>query len=69
MCGSHFLWIEQLNVYFCIKREVSEVDHVNGLNFLFKSCDSAMGDFITRMEVGNFFISHLIIGSQTYLPS
>jgi len=69
MCGTNFLWTGQLNVYFHIKRKVSELDHVKGMNFLFKRCDSVLGDFITRMEVGNFFISHLLICSQIYLPS
>jgi len=47
---------------------VFEVDCVNGLNFLFKRRDSVLGDFITRLEVGNFFIGHLLICSQTDLP-
>jgi hypothetical protein len=59
MCGSQFLQTGQLNVYFCIKRKVSEICGVNGLKFLFEKYDSVLGDFITRMEVRNFFISHL----------
>jgi hypothetical protein len=48
---------------------MSEVDLVNGLKFLLKSLDSVLGDLINRMEVENFFISHLIICSKTNLPS
>jgi hypothetical protein len=59
----------KINVYLCKTMKVSEVDRVNGLNFLFKKCGSELGDFITRMEVGSFLISHLIICSQTYLTS
>jgi hypothetical protein len=69
MCRSHILWTGQLNVYFHIKRKVSEVDHVNGMNFLFKRYDSVLGDIIPWMEFGNFFIRRLLICSQTYLPS
>jgi len=46
-----------------------EVDHINGLNFLLERCVSVLEDFITKMEVGNFFISRSQICSQTYLPS
>jgi len=43
----------------------SELDRVNGLNFLFKRYDTLLGDFITRMEVGSLLISHFLIYSQT----
>ena len=55
MGGSHFLWTGQLNVYFCIIRKVFEVDCVNGLNFLFKIHVTVLGEFVTTMEIGNFF--------------
>ena len=42
---------------------------VNVLNFLFNKYDSLLGDYFTRMEFRNFFISRLLICSQTYLPS
>jgi len=45
-------------VYFRIKMKVSEVDRVNGMSFLFKIRDSILGDFISRVEFGNFFINH-----------
>jgi len=49
MCGSHCLWIGQLNEYFHITRKVFEVDYVTGMNFLFKKYDSLLGGYITRM--------------------
>jgi len=50
MCGLHFLWTGQLNVYFRITRKLFEVDCVNRMNFLLKKYDSLLGDYNTKME-------------------